>query len=154
MTKTMSAIALVAAASMLVAAGASRRDDADALIAARQAGFRLMGADFGGMKAVIDARGDVKTQAFAARAIAGWAKAMPGLFPAGSDGGTTTASAALWSDKAGFEKAAAGLATEAGKLGDLAKAGDSDGFAAQWLVVRGQCGACHTAYRVPEKPKG
>lgn len=153
MTKTMSAIALAAAASMLVAAGASRRDDADALIAARQAGFRLMGANFGNMKALIDAKGDVKTQVFAARTIVGWAKAMPGLFPAGSDGGMTTAAPALWADKPGFETAAAGLATEAGKLADLAKAGDAEGFAAQWTVVRGACGACHTAYRVPEKPK-
>ncbi len=153
MTKSMSAIALIAAAGVLIAAGASRRDDADALIAARQAGFRLAGANFGAMKAAIDAKGDVKAQAFAARALAGWAKAMPGLFPAGSDGGTTTAAPALWSDRAGFEKAAATFQTEAGKLADLAKAGDADGFAAQWTVVRGTCGACHTAYRVPEKPK-
>lgn len=153
MTRTMSAVALVAAASMLVAAGASRRDDADALIAARQAAFRLAGANFGGMKGVIDAKGDVKTQAFGARAIAGWARALPGLFPAGSDGGTTKALPTIWSDRAGFEKAAGNLATEAGKLADLAKAGDSEGFAAQWLVVRGTCGACHDTYRVPDKPK-
>ncbi len=154
MNRTMSALILVAAASVLTAAAAARRDDADRLIAARQAAFKLSGADFGGMKAVIDAKGDVKTQAFAASALAGWARALPGLFPAGSDGGTTEALPTVWSDRAGFEKAAATLDAEASKLAALAKAGDQPGFAAQWLVVRKACSACHDAYRVPEKPRG
>lgn len=154
MTRTKSALILLLAAGVLTAAAATRRDDADQLIAARQAGFKLQGAAFGGMKAVIDAKGDVKTQAFAAGAVAGWARAVPGLFPAGSDGGTTKALPTIWSDRAGFEKAAATLATEAGKLADLAKAGDQPGFAAQWLVVRQTCSACHDTYRAPDKPKG
>ena len=154
MTRTMSALILVMAASVLTAAAATRRDDADQLIAARQAGFKLQGAAFGGMKGVIDAKGDVKTQAFAAGAIAAWARALPGLFPAGSDGGTTKALPTVWSDRAGFEKAAATLATEAAKLADLAKAGDQPGFATQWGVVRNACSACHDKYRVPDKPKG
>lgn len=154
MTRTMSALVLVMAASVLTAAAATRRDDADQLIAARQAGFKLQGAAFGGMKGVIDAKGDVKTQAFAAGAIAAWGRALPGLFPAGSDGGTTKALPTVWSDRAGFEQAAATLATEAGKLADLAKAGDQASFAAQWGVVRGACSACHDKYRAPDKPKG
>lgn len=154
MTRTMSALVLVMAASVLTAAAATRRDDADQLIAARQAGFKLQGAAFGGMKGVIDAKGDVKTQAFAAGAIAAWARALPGLFPAGSDGGTTKALPTVWSDRAGFEKAAATLATEAAKLADLAKAGDQACFATQWGVVRNACSACHDKYRVADKPKG
>jgi cytochrome c556 len=150
----MSALILVMAASVLTAAAATRRADADQLIAARQAGFKLQGAAFGGMKGVIDAKGDVKTQAFAAGAIAAWARALPGLFPAGSDGGTTKALPTVWSDRAGFEKAAATLATEAAKLADLAKAGDQPGFATQWGVVRNACSACHDKYRVADKPKG
>jgi cytochrome c556 len=150
----MSALVLVMAASVLTAAAATRRDDADQLIAARQAGFKLQGAAFGGMKGVIDAKGDVKTQAFAAGAIAAWGRALPGLFPAGSDGGTTKALPTVWSDRAGFEKAAGTLATEAGKLSDLAKAGDQAGFATQWGMVRGACSACHDKYRVADKPKG
>ena len=154
MTRTMSALVLVMAASVLTAAAATRRDDADQLIAARQAGFKLQGAAFGGMKGVIDAKGDVKTQAFAAGAIAAWARALPGLFPAGSDGGTTKALPTAWSDRAGFEKAAATLATEAAELANIAKAGDQAGFAAQWGVVRNACSACHDKYRVADKPKG
>jgi cytochrome c556 len=154
MTRTLSSLVLVLAAGVLTAATATRRDDADRLIAARQAGFKLQGATFGGMKAVIDAKGDVKSQAFAANAIAGWARALPGLFPAGSDGGATEALPTVWSDRAGFEKAAATLDAEATKLAAFAKAGDQPGFAAQWLVVRSACSACHDTYRVPDKPKG
>ena len=154
MTKTMSAVGLLVAAGILTAAVASRRDDADALIAARQAAFKLAGATFGSMKATIDAGGDVTKLAFPAKALADWAHAMPGLFPKGSDGGTTTALPTVWSDRAGFEKAAATYEAEARKLGDLAKAGDTAGVAAQWTVVRGACGACHKAYRQPDKPNG
>ncbi len=154
MTRMTSAVILVMAAGVLTAAAATRRDDADQLIAARQAGFKLQGAVFGGMKGVIDAKGDVKTQGFAAGAVAAWARALPGLFPAGSDGGTTKALSTVWSDRAGFEAAAQNLATEAAKLADLAKAGDQPGFAAQWGVVRNACSACHDKYRVSDKPKG
>jgi len=60
----------------------------------------------------------------------------------------------VWSDRAGFEKAAATLATEAAELANIAKAGDQAGFAAQWGVVRNACSACHDKYRVADKPKG
>ena len=76
------------------------------LIAARQAAFELSGATFGGMKATIDAGGDVTKLGFGAKALTDWAHALPGLFPAGSDGGTTKALPTVWSDRAGFEAAA------------------------------------------------
>ena len=124
------------------------------VIKQRQDNRKETAATMRSIKGVIDAKGDVKTQAFAAGAIAAWARALPGLFPAGSDGGTTKALPTVWSDRAGFEKAAATLATEAGKLADLAKTGDQAAFATQWGVVRGACSACHDKYRVADKPKG
>ena len=154
MTRTMSAIGLLAAAGILTAAVAARRGDADQLIAGRQAAFELSGATFGGMKATIDAGGDVTKLAFSARALTDWAHALPGMFPAGSDGGATRALPTVWSDRAGFEKAAATYEAAATKLGELAKAGDKAGVAAQWTVVRGACSACHDSYRQPDKPRG
>ena len=154
MTRTMSAIAAIVAAGLLTAAMAGRRDDADALIAGRQAAFKLSGATFGGIKATIDAGGDVAKLGNAAKALADWAHAIPGMFPPGSDGGATKALPTVWSDRAGFAKAAAAYEAAAAKLGDLARAGDSAGVAAQWTVVRGTCGACHDTYRQPEKPRG
>ncbi|THD37878.1 MAG: cytochrome c [Sphingomonas sp.] len=154
MIRTMSVVGVALSASLLVAAGAARRDDADQLIAARQAAFKLSGATFGNMKGVIDAKGDVTKLGFGARSLAEWAHALPGLFPAGSDGGTTKALPTVWSDRAGFLKAAATYETEARKLADLSKAGDAPGFAAQWTVVRGACKACHDVYHQPETPRG
>jgi cytochrome c556 len=142
---------LVAAAGLLTAAVQKRRADADDLIAARQAAMALSGATFGGMKAAIDGGGDVTKLGFSARALAAWGHALPGLFPAGSDGGTTKALPSVWSDRAGFEKAAANYEAAARTLGDLAKAGDKPGIAAQWAVVRGTCSACHDGYRQPDR---
>lgn len=147
MTRIMSAIGLLLAASVLTAAVAARRDDADALISARQAAFEMSGATFGSIKATIDAGGDVTKLAYPAKALTHWAQALPGLFPPGSDGGATKAAPTVWSDRAGFVKAAASYEAAATKLGDLAKAGDKAGVAAQWTVLRGTCTACHDTYR-------
>jgi cytochrome c556 len=150
----MSAIMLVMSAGLLTAAVEKRRADADALIAARQAAFKLSASTFGSVKATIDAGGDVSKVASPAKAMADWAHALPGLFPAGSDGGTTEALPSVWTDRVGFEKAAANFEAAANKLAELAKANDKAGIAAQWAVVRGTCGDCHTTYRQPEKPRG
>ncbi len=123
------------------------------IIAGRQAAYRLSAALFGQMKAAIDRGDDVKGQAFPARALAGWAKALPGMFPAGTGVSPSHALPLVWSDRADFEAKAATYAAEAGKLADLAKAGDKAGFATQWGVVRDACGACHDKFKAPEERK-
>ncbi len=125
--------------------------DASGAIAGRQAGMRMSGALMGAIKGGIDRGDDVKTFAFAARSLAGWAKAVPGMFPEGSGVAPSNALPVVWSDRAGFEAKAAAYATEAGKLADLAKASDTAGFAAQWAVVRASCNACHDVYKKPDQ---
>lgn len=125
--------------------------DASSAIAGRQAAFRMSGALVNGMKGTIERGDDVASQAFAARALAGWAKAIPGMFPAGSDGAPSNALPTVWSDRAGFEAKAADYAAAAAKLADLAKAGDKAGFAAQLGEVGKACGACHDGYRKPDE---
>lgn len=152
--------ALAGAALLLGTAMASARDGNAAapspdggVIAGRQAAFLMSAAAFGGMKAAIDRGDDVKTQAFAARALARWAAALPGMFPAGSMSDKSEALPVIWSDRAGFEARAGAYAEAATKLADLAKAGDKAGFAAQREVVAGTCGACHDTYRKPQAPR-
>jgi cytochrome c556 len=90
----------------------------------------------------------VKTLAPAASGLVAWMRVFPTLFPTGTDtGGNTKALPAVWSDRAGFEKADANFVEAAQKLADLAKAGDADAFAAQVKVVGEACGACHKDYR-------
>ena len=118
------------------------------MIPLRQAGYDLLAGTFAGLKPAIDAKADVKPLAARAEAMAKWGKQIPLLFPTGSDAGhPTKAQPAIWSDRAGFEKAAANFTEAAEKLTVLAKAGDADGFAAQWKAVGDTCGTCHKDYR-------
>ncbi|HST91122.1 MAG TPA: cytochrome c [Brevundimonas sp.] len=127
-------------------AGASAAD----VIAGRQAAFNLSGVAMGAMKSAIDANAAPNTQAFNSRALARWAHTLPRMFPAGTGaeaGVPTKAKPEIWSDRAGFEAKAAEYAAAAERLNELARAGDSAGFAAQWTVVRQTCQSCHTPYR-------
>ena len=152
-TIAMAAAALVLAGSAAASAGgraAALESGAD-VIAGRQAAFRMSGAVFGGLRAAGERGGDPKSQAFAARSLAGWARAIPGMFPAGSGGGKSAALPAIWSDRAGFEARAAAYAAAADKLAAFAAAGDAEGFKAQLREVGASCGSCHDTYRKPEE---
>lgn len=125
----------------------ARAEGAADAIQTRQAGFSLLGATFGSMKPT-EAKIDVKPLAARVDAMVKWGKRIPLVFPAGSDlGAPTKALPAIWSDRAGFEKAAAHFVEAAEKLSVLAKAGDADGFNAQWKATGESCGACHKSFR-------
>ncbi len=118
------------------------------VIAIRQAGYDLLQGTVTGMKQAIAAKADPKPYAEGAAAVARWGKLIPSLFPAGTEtGGKTKAKPEIWSDRAGFEKAAANMNVAATKLSEVAKAGDVDGFAAQFKALTDTCGACHKQYR-------
>jgi cytochrome c556 len=117
-------------------------------IETRQAGQDLLAADYAGIRAVVAAKGDVKTLEDPAKAIARWIRQFPTQFPKGTEEGhNTKALPAVWSDPDGFQKAANNLAEAATKLAELAKADDSDAVAAQVKVVGEACGACHRTFR-------
>ncbi len=131
----------------LALAGAAHAAGPDP-IETRQAGQDLVLGTFSGIRAVVAAKGDVKTLEKPADALARWMRQFPSQFPPGSDAGhNTKALPAVWSDPAGFRKAADTLADAADKLAQLAKAGDADGVASQVKVVGDACGACHKTYR-------
>ena len=77
---------------------------------------------------------------------------LPSLFPAGTGPGATAmqthALPAIWTDRAGFEKAAANYASAADKLSEFARADDAAGFAQQLGVVSKACDACHSDYKL------
>jgi cytochrome c556 len=129
-----------------VAGVAIARAEIDA-IAVRKAGMDLLSSTIGGVNLAVKAGVEVKSFAGAGSAAAAWAKQIPGLFPPGTDKGDTKALPEVWSDSAGFAKAAANLGTAADKLTAAAKADDKDAFAAALKDVGGSCGACHKTYR-------
>jgi cytochrome c556 len=121
------------------------------IIAARQAAYDMSAATFVGMIHAVKGGGDAKSQGDAAAALAKWAKVLPTLFPAGTGAGQTSAETKarpeIWSDPAGFQKAAANYAAQTAKLSELSEAGDTPGFTAQLGEVKKACGACHENYR-------
>lgn len=114
----------------------------------RQDIMGLQAGTLGGLKNAIDAKVDVTRLAGRAGDLARSGRTIPLVFPKGSEAGhPTKALPAVWSDSAGFQKAAIELTEAAEKLSVLAKAGDADGFAAQWKVVGDACGSCHKSFR-------
>ena len=117
------------------------------LIIARQAGMDLQYAVGGDMKRAVAAKADVRPYEDGAEAIAAWSKAIPGLFPPGTEKGhDTKAKPEIWSDRAGFEKAAARLGDAAQALTAAAKAGGQAAFATAFETTTKACAACHHEY--------
>lgn len=119
------------------------------IVAARQAGFDLQAGVVNGMKATIDGGGDVKGMTNGAKGLAAWGRAIPGMFPDGTQtGNNTKVRPEAFSDRAGFQKAAENFWLAADKLVTLAEANDKAGFATQYTATTQACGACHRSYQV------
>src|SRR4051794_13452991 len=125
---------LILVTAMVLAVGGAAQAQVFDPIATRQAGLDLLAGTFGGVKTVVTANGDVKTLEASGNAIKKWGAQFPTLFPAGSDKGNTKAAPAIWSDNAGFQKAALRLSTAGGGLATPAKAGEA---AAAAVAVQG-----------------
>lgn len=70
------------------------------------------------------------------------------LFPEGSEtGGKTTASPAIWEDRAGFDAAIAKFQTDTAAAVAAAPA-DIDAFKAAFGAIGANCGTCHKSYRL------
>lgn len=145
-------LAVALAAIPLTAAAQSQAPSPPAMtpeqiVAARQSVMFLSGGDLAAMKFAAEAGADVKQLVPSARSLARWARTLPSMFPQGSNAAPTHARAEVWSDRAGFEAAAATYAEAARLLAEAAAAGDRAAFMTRWGEVRGTCGACHNAYK-------
>ncbi len=125
---------------------ASAQVSPEAIIGARQAGFDLMSGTAGQMKAAVAAGTSVKIFSDSADAMVKWAKAIPAMFPPGTDKGTK-ALPEIWSDSAGFAKAAGELQAKATVLAAAAKADDVAAFKTAFGDTAAACGGCHKTYR-------
>ena len=138
----------IAAALAVAASGAAYAQSGPNLIETRQVGFSLLAGSFGQIRAVSAAKGDVKTTEGAAKAMGRYAALIPSLFPAGTQAGNNTkALPEIWSDSAGFVKAAAALGAAAAATAKAANAGDAAGVEAGIKALGDACGACHRTYR-------
>jgi len=141
----------VAAADREVAAPAPPDLSPQQIVAARQAAFHMSGAAMGNMKAAIDQGRDVSGQAYAARGVARWARALPTMFPDSTRSVTPTrARPEIFANRADFEAKAAAYAEAAERLAEVARGGDREAFAAQHRATAATCAACHDLYQVPQ----
>jgi cytochrome c556 len=140
-----------AAAALLLVAAAPPALAPEQYVAARQASYDMSVIVFGSLQTTAKSGGDVSKAAYTATGLARWAKVLPTLFPAGSGEGSvkvfTQAKPVIWTDRAGFDAAAANYAAQTDKLVQLAKAGDADGFKSQVGEVSKACDACHAKYK-------
>lgn len=143
---------LIAATALLLGgtglASAQPAPKPEELIAARQAGMAMVGGLAEQMKAAVAAGSDVKVFEEPAAAMAKWGTAYIHLFPDGTQSGLNTkAKPEIWSDRAGFEKAAATFVAASIKLAEAAKSGDKAVFAAAFQAEGQACGGCHRPYK-------
>jgi cytochrome c556 len=109
----------------------------------------------GNIKATIDGGGDPKSQAYAARGLARWARALPTMFPAGTAAVTPSrARPEIWANKGDFNAKAASFAAAATELAAAADSGDKEAFTAKWRATGATCGACHQLYQAPQPSSG
>jgi cytochrome c556 len=98
---------------------------------------------------------EAKSQSYPAAALAKWAKALPRMFPTGTGKGETTtnsqALAAIWRDRAGFDRAAANYADATVRLAALAAANDTTGFTRQLEEVDKRADRAMPAIRTAQK---
>jgi cytochrome c556 len=125
-------------------------------VAKRVAAMKAMGGAAGATKAAASS-GDFATASAKAKELSATVHALPSMFPAGSgpaDGVKTRAKPEVWSDAAGFKKAADKAALDADAIVTAADSKNADAVNAAIMTFQGDCGACHTPYRGPAPAAG
>jgi cytochrome c556 len=144
----------VAAVLAATAGGAWAAATAADAIHARQAGFKQMSAAFKGLNDQLNSPAPDKAQVAAlSKRVNEIAPQIGGWFPAGTGpeaGVKTRAKPDIWAKPAEFQAAARALPVETAKLASLGAMGDIEAAKAQFKVVGGKCGACHTPFREKE----
>ncbi|WP_298835986.1 cytochrome c [uncultured Roseobacter sp.] len=149
---------LVAALAVTATVGTAFGDghaNADPAIKARQAQMSLVAYNMGilGAMAKGETEFSTETATAAAESLAKVAKLDRSiLWTDGTVQGEvpgTRAKAEIWTDAAGFEKAAVGLETAADGL-VVAAGQDLDALRAAMQAAGASCGTCHKAYRGPK----
>ena len=150
MTRKIKHIGMLAAIAALATAAAPAPSP-QAAVAARQAGYKKMGA---AMKALNDQlKSDAPAKAAmigAAQILAGTARAQPGQFPAGSGpkpGLKTDALPTIWSNRAAFDAQMTKLLAETGKLLAVANSGNVAALRVQAKATGAVCSGCHRQFR-------
>ena len=139
-----------AAATLGIAAVATAAVKPETAIAYRQAGYTMLGWNFGPMAQMVRGKTPWDATEFARRAerVALIAPQLLEGFPEGSDtGATTEAKAEIWKNMDDFKLKMDDLVKQSKLLADVAKSGDEAKMKEQFKQTAGACKACHDKYR-------
>jgi len=143
-------IALAAAITVIIAAGAASALSGREVVQMRRAAFDEMAQVLQFAARNWREPGAYPDIARAARIIERDARGLPDLFPAGtgpSDGYRTAALDAVWSDRQGFDQLAGRLADQAAGLATVTSATAEDQIKEGLTGIISTCKACHRDYR-------
>jgi cytochrome c556 len=119
-------------------------------IAYRQAGYTMLGWNFGPMAQMVRGKAPWDAAEFARRAerVALIAPQLLEGFPDGSDSGATTeAKPEIWKNMDDFKLKMDDLVKQSKLLAEVAKSGDEAKMKDQFKQTAGTCKACHDKYR-------
>jgi len=118
----------------------------------RVAYMKGLGANLGALAKIAKGEAEYTPAAVGnAEHLAKAGKEMTAQFPANSGGPDTRAKAEIWSNWAGFEKAAKEFETATAALPAAVQSGDKAQIGAAVGAVGKTCGGCHDAFRAPPK---
>ena len=147
------ALLLVAACATAAATAAAAAPSPETAIHYRQAGYTMLGWNFGPMAQMVRGKAPWDAAEFARRAerVAGIAPQLLEGFPDGSDkGATTDAKAEIWKNMDDFRTKMDDLVKQSKLLAEVAKGGDEAKMKEQFKQTAGACKACHEKYRSEE----
>jgi len=140
--------ALLATASLTVAAAPLAPAVAQKIMTQRHEGYEQIGKAMRAAKQAID-RGNAAAVKGPANQIAALSRQAPGWFPAGSgpEAGKTHAKAEIWQNRAEFDGLMRNFGTAAAAFQAAAASGDLDRIKDAHGNLGKACGACHTKFR-------
>jgi cytochrome c556 len=145
-----SSLILAIAATLGAITGAFAAVKPETAIAYRQAGYTMLGWNFGPMAQMVRGKTPWDAAEFARRAerVALIAPQLLEGFPQGSDtGATTEAKAEIWKNMDDFKLKMDDLVKQSRLLADVAKSGDEAKMKEQFKQTADACKACHEKYR-------
>jgi cytochrome c556 len=145
-----SSLILAIAATLCAITAVSAAVKPETAIAYRQAGYTMLGWNFGPMAQMVRGKTPWDATEFARRAerVALIAPQLLEGFPEGSDtGATTEAKAEIWKNMDDFKLKMDDLVKQSRLLADVAKSGDEAKMKEQFKQTAGACKACHDKYR-------
>jgi cytochrome c556 len=149
-TRAATLSALICSLSMAVGAAAAE-EPAAAVVEARQAGFKKMGAALKAITEKLKSESpDVPALTAPSQAISVGAAELARWFPAGSgaeSGVDTDALSNIWTDRSKFDSLATELIAEAKSLSAAMATNDATAIRAQAKRVGSVCSTCHRSFR-------